>query len=162
MNTAFVALQLLQAILCKTYILYSICIDTGHWFFGSLVFLDFCKWLFYWTSSPAPASVWPVANPALLQACGPLWQHDCGYAKEANGVCYEMKTKNSKIIELKRHNPISQGENSPLLSRNALARWWGGYSGQRGRACWALFSKSTTSGYVCFICFMITVKCSCL
>jgi len=40
--------------LCKTCILYRICVDTTKWFCGSLVFLIFCKWLFHWTSLLTP------------------------------------------------------------------------------------------------------------
>jgi len=45
--------QLLYIIWCKTCI-FTVFVLTTNWLCGSLVFLVFCKWLFYWTSLPTP------------------------------------------------------------------------------------------------------------
>ncbi|XP_078488492.1 integrin alpha-8 [Ciona intestinalis] len=47
-------------------------------------------------------------NVMSLTTCAPLWQHNCGYAREANGACYEVEANVTHVRAIHKHNPISQ------------------------------------------------------
>ncbi|XP_039264178.2 integrin alpha-11-like isoform X2 [Styela clava] len=46
-------------------------------------------------------------NNKTLTACGSLWQQNCGYSKEATGICYEITSNTSQPRAIK--NPGSTG-----------------------------------------------------
>jgi len=79
-------------ILCKTCILYCICIDTTDWLCGSLVFLVFCKWLFGWTSLPPSYCLLIegvcIKNFVMLIATGS--SPFCKFQKECLDFCFAL------------------------------------------------------------------------
>jgi len=105
--------------LCKTRILYRICIDTTKWFCGSLVFLILCKWLFHWTICPTlvytmfkeawlkniAANKAHFLQPMLLQRC-------------ANAQNYQTICAKSHFAHLQRSKTLEKRENKKLFKLN--------------------------------------------
>lgn len=44
-----------------------------------------------------------------MKSCGPLWQQNCGYSKEADGACYELLVNATHVMNMTSHKPLVRG-----------------------------------------------------
>ena len=49
-----------------------------------------------------------LTNLKCIQSCAPLWQQNCGYAREANGICFELLVNGTQVKNVKSLKPPSQ------------------------------------------------------